>query len=104
MNTLVRLWRDDHGAVIATEYLFVITILVIGLVVGLTGLRSAINAELTELGNAILALSQGFTANGQTSSGGSIDGSQAIDLPDLLTPPTSVPPFAPSLIDVPVAN
>jgi len=104
MNALERLWRDDQGAVLATEYLFVVTILVIGLIVGLTGLRSAINAELTELGNAILALSQGYTFNGITFSGGSIDGSQAIDTPDLLTPPTSTPPFAPSLIDVPVAN
>ena len=104
MNMFVCLWQDDRGAVIATEYLFVITILVIGLVIGLTGLRSAINAELTELGNAILALSQGFSANGQTSNGGSLDGSQVIDTPDLLTPPTSTPPFAPSVIDVPVAN
>lgn len=103
MRTLLRMWRNDDGAVIATEYLFVVTILVIGLVVGLTGLRSAINAELTELGNAILALSQGYTINGSTSDGGSVDGSQTFDTPGLLTPPTSTPPAIPSLIDVPTS-
>src|SRR5947209_12028411 len=102
MRMLLRVWRDDEGAVIATEYLFVVTILVIGLVVGLTGLRTAINAELTELGNAILALSQGYSVNGQASAGGSVDGSQAIDTPGTLPPPTSTPPAFPSVIDVPV--
>jgi Flp pilus assembly pilin Flp len=104
MKTLMRLWQEDDGAILATEYLFVTTILIIGLVVGLTGLRSAINAELTELANAILALSQGYSVNGQMSADASVDGSQAFDMPDLLQPPQSVPAFSPSLIDVPVAN
>lgn len=104
MRTLMRLWQEDDGAILATEYLFVTTILIIGLVIGLTGLRNAINAELTELGNAILALSQGYSVNGQFSQDASVDGSQAFDMPDLLQAPQSQPPFAPSLIDVPVAN
>src|SRR5947209_17983521 len=102
MRMLLRVWRDDEGAVIATEYLFVVTILVIGLVVGLANLRTAINAELTELGNAILALSQGYTVNGTSGPGGGSDGSQAIDTPSTLPGSNSVPPFAPSVIDVPL--
>jgi hypothetical protein len=101
MRIWEQLWRDDAGALIASEYLFVATILVIGTVVGLTNLREAVNAELTELGNALLALSQGYSINGQTGSNASTDGSQALDSPGLLTPPTSVPPAAPSSIDVP---
>jgi len=69
--------------------------------VGLAGLRSAINAELTELGNAILALSQGYSVNGTSGSGASVDGSWSIDTPGQLTGPTSVPPSFPALIDVP---
>jgi Flp pilus assembly pilin Flp len=99
-HLLRKLWTDDAGAMLATEYLFIVTILVIGIVVGLTGLRDAMNVELTELGNAMLALSQGYTISGTSGSGGSTDGSQAIDTPSLLTPPTCTDPAFPSLIDV----
>jgi Flp pilus assembly pilin Flp len=95
-----RLWNDDDGALIAMEFLFVATILVIGIIVGLSGVRVAINAELTELGNAILALSQGYILAGETGCCASTDGSQAIDTPQLLTPPVCTPPAIPSVIDV----
>jgi Flp pilus assembly pilin Flp len=101
-NMMRKFWSDDQGALIATEYLFVATILVIGTAVGLAGLRDAINAELTELGNALLALSQGFTVSGISGSSGSTDGSQATDTPGNLTPPTLTPPSFPTVIDVPV--
>jgi hypothetical protein len=97
-----KLWNDDKGALISMEYLFVATILVIGVVVGLTAVREAVNVELTELANALLALSQGFTVSGTSGSGGSTDGSQAIDFPGLLNPPVLTPPAIPSVIDVPV--
>jgi len=102
-NMMRKLWNDDHGALIATEYLFVVTILVIGTVVGLTNVRDAVNAELTELGNALLALSQGFTVSGTSGASSSSDGSMATDTPGTLTPPTLTPPSTPSVIDVPVS-
>lgn len=102
MKTFTRWWQDDQGAVIATEYLFVVTILVIGVIVGLTNLRAALNAELTELGNAILALSQGYSIQGGAGAWASVDGSEAFDTPETLPPITPIPPLAPSLIDVPV--
>src|SRR5258707_7890156 len=95
-----QLWNDDDGALIAIEFLFVATILVIGIITGLVGVRNAVVAELTELGNAILALSEGFTIQGLTGCCSSTDGSQAIDTPQLLTPPTCTPPALPSVIDV----
>ena len=95
-----KLWRDDQGALIAAEYLFLATIVGIGIVVGLTGLRNAITAELTELGNAYLALSQAYNVNGLIGCCSQVDGSQAIDTPGLLTPPTCTPPTIPSVIDV----
>ena len=42
MSMLLQLWHDDRGALVASEYLFIVTILVLGLVVGLTNLRTAI--------------------------------------------------------------
>jgi Flp pilus assembly pilin Flp len=95
-----RLWSDDEGALIAIEFLFIATILVIGIVVGLVNVRAAISVELTELGNAILALSQGYTVGGQLGCCGSTDGSQAIDTPGILPGPICVPPAIPSPIDV----
>ncbi len=99
-RVLSRLWNDDAGAVIALEFLFVATVLILGLIVGLTALRNAINNELVESGNAILALSQGFSVSGSSTSGGSLDGSAVIDTPGFLDGPVPVAPFAPSLIDV----
>jgi Flp pilus assembly pilin Flp len=68
---MLKLWSDDAG-IVALEYLLVATILGLGLVVGLSALEAGLNAELGELGNAALALSQGYSVWGQHSfSGGS---------------------------------
>jgi hypothetical protein len=95
-----KFWQDDCGALIATEFLFVATILVIGTVVGLSAVRDAVNVELSELANAILALSQGFTVSGQSGCCAETDGSQAIDSPSLVTPPICVAPSQPSDINI----
>ena len=97
---IMQLWNDDAGALIAIEFLFVATILVIGIIVGLSGLREAVKTELTELGNAILALSQGFSIAGNIGCCAATDGSQAIDTPGLLPDTLCVPPAIPSVIDV----
>jgi hypothetical protein len=104
MAQLIRkLWQDDCGALISSEFLFVATILVIGVIIGLTAVRSALNAELTELGNAFLALSQGYSISGQSGFAASVDGSGAADSPfPLLTGPVLTPPSNIANIDVPV--
>jgi hypothetical protein len=97
---LVKLYRDDCGALISSEFLFVATILVIGTIVGLANVRDAVNAELTEFANALLALSEGYVISGVSGCSSSTDGSQAIDTPQLITPFTHTPPAIPSVIDV----
>lgn len=58
MHQLVgRLWQDDQGALIATEWVFVATILVIGSITGLVAVRQAILEELEDLAEAISHLS-----------------------------------------------
>jgi len=69
-------------------------------IVGWTSVRAALNAELTELGNAFLTLSQGFAISGQSGSFATTDGSQAFDTPGLLTGPIATPPISISEIDV----
>ena len=103
-SVLMKLWNDDAGALIAMEFLFVATILVIGIIVGLVNLRGAINAELSELANAILALSEGYTISGVSGCCAAVDGSQAIDTPGTVTPPVCVLPSNSSIIDVPACN
>lgn len=101
VKTLIqKLWSEDDGALIAIEFLFVATILIIGIIVGLAGVRDAVNSELTELGNAILALSQGYSISGVEGCCSFTDGSQAIDTPGLLPDPLCIPPAIPSVIDV----
>jgi Flp pilus assembly pilin Flp len=97
---LQTLWNDDRGALIAAEYLFFVTIVIIGTIVGLANVRDAINVELTETGNALLAISQGFTISGTSGNGGATNGSQAIDTGNSQLTLTSVPPAIPSVIDV----
>jgi hypothetical protein len=92
---LAKCWSDDGGALIATEFLFLATILVIGLTVGVTAVRNAVNAEMTELANSILALNQGYTIAGQQTCGAFTDGSAVIDLPGFQLCPLSTPPTFP---------
>jgi hypothetical protein len=101
MTKLLRkLWNDDCGALIATELLFVISILVIGLIVGLVGLRNAIVSQLTALGDAILALNFGFSIAGLSGCCSATSGTQVIQITEQLTPPICVAP-PPTIIDVP---
>jgi hypothetical protein len=100
-NVLAQLWADDNGALLASEWLFMATILVIGTIVGLAAVRSAVNVELSEFANALLALSQGYTLAGQVGCGATTDGSQAIDMPARVTDPTSAgAPVIPSDINI----
>jgi Flp pilus assembly pilin Flp len=57
MRQLVsRLWKDDGGALLAVEWVFVATILVIGSITGLVCVRNAIIEELEDFAEAIESL------------------------------------------------
>lgn len=99
-HLLLRIWHDDRGALISVEYLFFVTIVTIGSIVGMANLRDALNVELTEVANALLAISQGFTVSGTSGTGGQTSGSQAIDTPTTMGEMILTPPAAPSVIDV----
>jgi Flp pilus assembly pilin Flp len=83
MHRLLRkLWSDDSGALIATEWVFVATILVLGIITGLVAVRQAVLSELTEFANAVLALNQSYSFSGQSNCQSSTAGSQATDSSD----------------------
>jgi Flp pilus assembly pilin Flp len=83
-NLMLKLWRDDAG-IVALEYLLVATIVGLGLVVGLAAVEGAMDAELTELANAIQSLDQSYSFAGQSSCIASKSGSFAVDAPSSIS-------------------
>lgn len=75
-----KLWKDEAG-VISVEYLFLVTIVGLGLVVGFANLEGAINVEYTELSTAILGLSQGYHVSTQSGCKASKQGTDVTDTP-----------------------
>ena len=78
-RTFRRLWNDDCGALIATEWVFVATILVLGSITGLVAVRQAVLEELEDFANAVMALDQSYSFSGQSNCESSTAGSQYID-------------------------
>src|SRR4051812_15638023 len=76
---LTRLWNDDRGALIATEWVFVATLLILGIITGLIAVRQSLLSELTEFANAAMALNQSFSFAGQSNCLSSTSGSAAFD-------------------------
>ena len=61
---LKALWNDDCGAILSMELVLIATILVIGLVVGLSELNHAVANELNDVAEAIGALNQSYSFGG----------------------------------------
>lgn len=61
---LRQLFNDEGGAVISAELVLVLTILVIGVIVGLSEVAVAVNTELNDVSNAIGSLDQSFFFTG----------------------------------------
>ncbi|MFT3878070.1 MAG: hypothetical protein QM703_00240 [Gemmatales bacterium] len=78
-NFMLKLWNDDRGALIATEWVFVSTIMVIGVVAGLKSVQQAVVTELEDMANAIGSLSQSYTFSGTSGCAASTGGSRFSD-------------------------
>ncbi len=64
MRVLHRLWADEAGFVVSTELVLVATVLVIGLIVGLTELRNQVVQELADTAQAIANINQSYFYDG----------------------------------------
>jgi hypothetical protein len=65
-NLFLKLWADDAGVVYCIEILICAVLLGISLVVGVSALEGAVNSELVETANAILAINQGYFVKAQS--------------------------------------
>lgn len=58
------LTADENGFVVSAELVLVLTIAVLGMVVGLTAVRDAVTHELNDLAHAFGAVSQSYKVGG----------------------------------------
>ena len=61
---LKALWNDEAGFIISAELVLVATILVIGLIVGLSEVQHAVVSELNDVADAIGELNQCYSFSG----------------------------------------
>jgi hypothetical protein len=61
---LTRLLQDEGGFVVSAELVLIATLLVIGLIVGLSEVQHAVVAELNDVGDAIGKLNQSYHFTG----------------------------------------
>jgi Flp pilus assembly pilin Flp len=104
---LKNFWNDESGMIISAELVLVLTICVIGVIVGLSHVAMAINEELSDIAQAIGSIDQSYSfagykccsVNGLPTA--ATAGSYFIDSPDhcdcqtscdLVVPPTPVGP------------
>ncbi|WP_339745904.1 hypothetical protein [uncultured Rubinisphaera sp.] len=69
------LLNDESGFIVSAELVLIATILVIGLIVGLSSIQHAVVAELNDVGDAIGSLNQSYYFTGfskQKSFGGGV--------------------------------
>ena len=64
LRNFSKLANDENGFVISAELVLVLTIAVLGMVVGLTAVRDSITNELNDVSNAFGAVNQSYNLNG----------------------------------------
>ena len=59
-----KLWNDEAGFVVSAELVLIATILVLGMIVGLSEVQHALVAELNDVGDAFGSLNQSYMYSG----------------------------------------
>ncbi len=82
MNILNALRNDENGFIVSAELVLVGTILVLGMIVGLTELSYGVNEELEDLGSAIGGINQTYYFTLASGRKGEVVGSTFLDFAD----------------------
>lgn len=69
LNLLKALRQDEYGVILSTEIVIIGSLLVIGLITGLTCLQKSVNGELQDLAGAIGSLDQSYSFSAHRKSG-----------------------------------
>ncbi len=82
MNILNALKNDENGFIVSAELVLVGTILVLGMIVGMTELSYNVNQELEDLGSGIGAINQTYYFTLACGRKGEVVGSTNLDFQD----------------------
>ncbi len=82
MNLLHKLSSDEHGFVVSAELVLVGTIVVLGMIVGLTELSYGVNEVLEDVGSAIGSINQTYYYTLASGKKGEVVGSTFLDFQD----------------------
>lgn len=74
MKMFQQFWNDEHGFVVSTELVLIATVLVLGMIVGLTTLRDQVIAELADVAAAMSNTNQSYSYSGITGHSSSTSG------------------------------
>ncbi len=74
VSLMGNLWTDETGAILSAELVLILTILVLGTIVGLAEVAKAVNTELNDVSNAIGRLDQSYFFAGYKSGTGGAKG------------------------------
>ncbi|MDA1013037.1 MAG: hypothetical protein O3A00_01130 [Planctomycetota bacterium] len=64
MRTIISLWNDESGALLTMEFVFMATIMVIGMITAWSKFAQAVSHELIDLSNAVGNLKQDYAFTG----------------------------------------
>lgn len=82
MSIITALRNDENGFIVSAEIVLVGTILVLGVIVGLTELSFGVNEELEDLGSGIGAINQTYYYTMASGVKGTVVGSTYLDFAD----------------------
>lgn len=87
MQLVKRLMRDDAGFVVSMELVLIATILVIGMITGLTAVRDAATSEMSDVAGALQDVNQSYQYHGILGHSAAVAGSDFIDQTDYCDSP-----------------
>jgi len=82
MTMLSRFWQDEAGFVVSSELVLIATLVVLGLVAGLTEVRNGVVQELGDLASTFGSINQQYSYSGVTGHTSSTAGSFRVDEDD----------------------
>ena len=77
-----QLWQDEAGFIVSSELIFIATLLVIGLLTGLTTIRDQVLGELGDVADAISEFDQSYSISAVTAHASSTSGTEFADSED----------------------